>query len=154
MMGKLIGLGGILAIGVAVLFAAGSGWGATRPAKAQAPDNVRCTAPFEATVYNGANAGFAMLGTLDLEVNPNGAATGRVLRPGSDEVIPVVGQVAGRSVSLVFDLGDAGVIVGVGAGVNNLSECRGFVGGTFSGPGLGDSGDWVYICRARRISEC
>jgi hypothetical protein len=161
--------GGALAVVVAVLAVVGAERGTARPAVAQAPS--RCSAPFDATVYSGGGTGYTLRGTLDLEIGPSGGVSGQLTRAAGaagpeggpaggrgvgaeGEVVPVVGQAVGRSLSLVFDVGAAGVVVAVGAGTNDIGECRGFVGGTIAGPGLGDSGDWVYICILRRVAEC
>ncbi len=147
--GVVVGMAALLGI----LVIAGGGASGTRQAAAQPSDDVRCSAPFEATAYNGADAGFSLRGMLNFEFDRFGAARGQVLRS-DGSTVDVVGQVVGRSITMVFDLGDRGVIVGIGGGVNAVSECRGFIGGTFSGPGAGSSGDWAYICLNRRFTDC
>jgi hypothetical protein len=72
-----------------------------------------------------------------------------------DTIVPVVGQVVGRSISLVFEL-EAGTettpgmyIFGTGATRSKIlddMDCGGTLGGTFGGPEEGDIGDWGARC--------
>src|SRR5437868_12822098 len=62
-----------------------------------------CTFGFFATVEDGPHAGLTLRGDLALDISPTGEATGQ-LTTDDGTVIPAVGQITGRAVSLSFDL--------------------------------------------------
>jgi hypothetical protein len=111
------------------------------PAFAQS--DLHCEFAFEATVYEGPSAGLALVGSLQFDLDPDGGLTGVfALEDGSEAL--VAGQVAGRAVNLIFDLGDERYIYGVGTALYNVrdEDCGGALGGPLVGPEPGDSGDW------------
>lgn len=108
-----------------------------------AADVIKCTVNFEATVHQGPNVGLSLAGPLALEVDSTGNLTG-VLTTNGGTYIQATGQAVGHSINLVFDLGDDKHIFGVGSLENNIQECKGAIGGPFTGPEPGDSGDWGY----------
>lgn len=102
-----------------------------------------CSMGFEAAVRQGPSAGVVLLGELSFAVERSGVLTGEfALEDG--QTIPVVGQVTGRLIGLVFDLGQEQYVWGTGMGLNPIvsEDCGGALGGTFAGPADGDLGDW------------
>jgi hypothetical protein len=101
---------------------------------------------FEAAVRIGPSAGTVLDGMLTLDMSEDGAIDrgSFVLADGAE--IPVVGQISGRAISLLFDLGDGAFVAGTGLAQDDLERCPevidGFVGGPLAGPGEGDLGDW------------
>jgi hypothetical protein len=101
---------------------------------------------FEAAVRIGTSAGTVLEGVLTLDMSEHGAIDrgSFVLADGAE--IPVVGQIDGRAISLLFDLGDGAFVAGTGLAQDDLKSCPevidGFVGGPLAGPGEGDLGDW------------
>jgi hypothetical protein len=120
------------------------------PMTALAQAQVTCHIPFEAEVRSGPNAGLAVAGELMLAAEADGSTIGAlVLADGTK--IPLVGQVSGRAVHLLFMLdvsADASaprVILGTGTALTDIDDetCGTWLGGPFSGPDEGDLGDWV-----------
>ncbi len=110
-----------------------------------------CEIPsFEAAVHVGSDAGLSLAGTLLLEVT-DGSAEGTMTRDDGTS-LPLVGQVTGRAISLVIDLGDGQYIFGTGASWNDFLSCDSVGGGTFTGPNPGDLGDWGYAIGGRSNS--
>ena len=126
--------------------------------------------PFEVVISrrgNPAETPIALAGMLDLNVDGSGNFTGLLTRgkdhngnslpgvlfsgmslkpdPTGAENYAVYGQITGRSVSILFDLGNAKYIIGSGVSKDDVmtsgSELT-FAGGTAIGPQGGDSGDW------------
>lgn len=104
---------------------------------------IKCTGDFEATVYQGPSAGVSLIGPLALQVDATGNLTGS-LTATDGALIEVTGQAIGRSINLVFNLGEDKRIFGVGSLENDIHGCKGVGGGPFTGPMPGDSGDWKY----------
>jgi hypothetical protein len=98
---------------------------------------------FRATVRQGPHAGLILQGILDLPLTDTGAVDAGVLTQPDESTLPVVGQITGRSVSLLFNLGEAGLVYGVGTSQFPANVGGGVLGGPFVGPGDGDSGDWA-----------
>jgi hypothetical protein len=117
-------------------------------AASSAAETIKCTGNFEATVYQGPSAGLSLVGPLALEVDATGNLTG-ALTTSNGTFVQVSGQAIGRSINLVFDLGQDKHIFGVGSLENNMGECQGVGGGPFTGPEPGDSGDWGYDIEGR-----
>lgn len=108
----------------------------------------KCTGDFEATVYQGPSAGLSLIGPLSLQVDATGNLTGS-LAASDGALIEVTGQAIGRSINLVFNLGEDKRIFGVGSLENDIRGCKGLAGGPFTGPKPGDSGDWGYAIGGR-----
>ncbi|MCL4302995.1 MAG: hypothetical protein KJ077_45330 [Anaerolineae bacterium] len=106
-------------------------------------ETIKCTGDFEATVYQGPSAGLSLIGPLALEVDATGNLTG-ALTTNNGTFVQVTGQAVGRSINLVFNLGEDKRIFGVGSLENDIRDCTGLSGGPFTGPEPGDSGDWGY----------
>lgn len=109
---------------------------------------VKCTGDFEATVYQGPSAGLSLIGPLSLQVDATGNLTGS-LTASDGALVEVTGQAIGRSINLVFNLGQDQRIFGVGSLENDIHGCKGLAGGPFTGPKPGDSGDWGYAMGAK-----
>lgn len=71
-----------------------------------------------------------------------GTVTGELVQAGGSKV-STTGQATGRSLSLIFDLAERGLIFGVGVGQQEITACAGLIGGPLVGPRSGDSGDWA-----------
>lgn len=104
---------------------------------------INCTVAFEANVHHGPDAGLSLVGNLTLQVEPSGALSGVLTQQDSSQV-QVSGQAQGQAINLVFDLGNKQHIFGVGSLQYDVRECKGAIGGPFTGPQPGDSGDWGY----------
>ena len=102
-----------------------------------------CEGEFEATVHDGPNKGTAVQGNLKLKIDESGSASGVVEQSGGPAV-RAAGQVDGRAISLAMDLGGGRTLYGTGAALGEISDCKGEMGGSLSGPERGDSGDWGY----------
>jgi hypothetical protein len=109
---------------------------------------VKCSGDFEATVYQGPSAGLSLIGPLSLQVDATGNLTG-ALTASDGTLVEVTGQAIGRSINLVFNLGQDKRIFGVGSLENDIRGCKGVAGGPFTGPKPGDSGDWGYAIGGR-----
>ena len=108
---------------------------------------------------DGPSAPLSLAGALTLQIDPSGSVTGQltsdvVSADGADvsavlpaAPIPVVGQINGRSVNLVFELAEDKHVFGSGSSTTDLSGCEGpidgSVGGAAVGPEEGDRGDWL-----------
>lgn len=108
------------------------------------PGPVHCLIDFEATVRQGPSSGVALLGVLDFKVDGAGVLYGKLMQKDGGELL-VAGQVEGRAVHLVFDLGDEQNVFGVGTAKAQITNdtCGLALGGPFVGPAAGDSGDWL-----------
>lgn len=121
------------------------GWGTS-----QAQAMVACSIPFEASVRSGPNAGFSVTGELQLVAEADGSVTGALMLEDGAQ-IPLVGQVNGRAINLLFavdispDAASPRVIFGTGTALTPIDAetCGTWLGGPFSGPDAGDLGDWV-----------
>lgn len=129
---------------IALVLCALGVWGAAALVVAQGqPVGVECSMGFEAAVRQGPAAGLVLLGDLNFAVDASGSLEGAfVLDDGQS--IPTFGQVNGRAIHLVFDLGDEQYVYGTGTALEPIvsENCGAEVGGTFAGPGEGDLGDW------------
>ena len=103
-----------------------------------------CNLPFEATVLSGPDAELSLVGTIGLDLDETGAATG-LLVTDSDLEVAVVGQINGRAINLAFDLGDDVYIFGLGTSVEAIGadSCGLSLGGPFVGPAPDDTGTWL-----------
>lgn len=120
--------------------------GFSQRAVAQESPTQSCSMAFEATVGVGPNTGLALTGDLVFEIAPDGQIPQGWLIPDSGAPIPVSGQVQGRSIGLLFQVGEDQAIFGTGVAGGDLSQCDGTwdgdLGGPFAGPASGDLGDW------------
>lgn len=107
------------------------------------PSSISCTIDFEATVHQGPDAGLSLVGDLALQIESSGALSGALSQQDGSQV-PVSGQAQGQAINLVFDLGSEQYIFGVGSLQYDIRECKGAIGGPFTGPQPGDNGDWGY----------
>lgn len=113
---------------------------------AQSLQSPSCTFPFHAAVSQGTDAGFSLSGQFQLPLTPDGAYAG-VLVEDDGTQIPVVGQVIGRSMTVLFDLGQGRLLSGLGTADSAIEDC-GFLQllGPFVGPSLDDGGAWGEPC--------
>jgi hypothetical protein len=135
---KRLGVGGVAAALV----------GATGRSVARAQDSATgelCLIPFEMAVRQGPSAGTKFSGVLAVKTDQEGRVDGTFVA-GGGALATVAGQATGRAVTLVFDLGQNGVVYGVGGGDADFSSCRmRSLGGPLVGPLPGDAGDWALI---------
>lgn len=158
---------------ITMMFAAALGIGVVMPGSANAQTSPTKTVrgPFEVVISHRGNpfeTPLALVGMLTLNVDPSGSFTG-VLTTGKDKDgndLPAIlfhgpnlppdpssansynvyGQITGRSVSILFDLGNNKYIIGSGVSKADLSAADtgdlSFAGGAAVGTDSGDSGDW------------
>lgn len=109
---------------------------------------------FKAAVYAGPDTGVSMQGNLNLHVDDSGSVNG-VLKQAKQADIQAVGQANGRAIHLIFDLGQARLIYGVGTLQNPIQMCKGAVGGPLVGPNERDSGSWqsVFMCTPVNVAS-
>lgn len=136
-------LGGIGAGAVAAVAGTSLRRAAAQDATPAAGSGDVCMQEFTATVRQGPSAGTTLTGILQLPATETGAIDNGVLWLADEESVDVVGQATGRLIGLVFTVADGQTIYGTGVMENALAECGGGMGGTFSGPTEGDSGDWI-----------
>jgi hypothetical protein len=112
------------------------------------PGPVHCLVDFEATVRQGPSSGVALLGVFDFRVDEAGVLYGKLMQENGGEIL-AAGQVNGRAIHLVFELGEEQLVFGVGTAKVRITNdtCGLALGGPFVGPAPGDSGDWL----ARRL---
>lgn len=108
------------------------------------PGPVHCLIDFEATVRQGPSSGVALLGVFDFQVDEAGVLYGKLMQENGGEIL-AAGQVIGRAVHLVFDLGEDQTVFGVGTAKVRITNdtCGLALGGPFVGPTPGDAGDWL-----------
>ncbi len=109
---------------------------------ATAQPNTQLSGNFVATVRLGPDKDMVWKGVLKLSVDASGAVSGTLETPGAT-VVKVSGTVVNHSVTLVFDLGGK-YIFGTGGIDYDIFHDPKIMGGTLSGPGEGDIGDWGY----------
>jgi len=118
-----------------------------------------CSTAFEVTIHEGPSAPVLLAGGLTLQIEPSGSFNGTLTRgvANADELealgvlpardIPVVGQVNGHAINLLFDLGEGQRVFGAGTAESDLDQCDGDIPGAIGGPAVGpqpgDRGDWA-----------
>lgn len=95
-----------------------------------------CFSSFRADVREGPNAGAAVVGTLAMTDAPEA-----VFFDGTS-TLEVPMTLSGEDVTLDFVL-DAGTVHGTGTMPFAIEECVGEMDGPLTGPGEGDTGDWL-----------
>lgn len=127
---------------------------AIAPARVAAQE--ACVMRFEAVVRDGPSAGRTYSGELTLPITASGAIDQGILVLEGAISAPVVGQVTGRSISLLVKAGETGSLYGVGVAEADLSACQGEFAGPMAGPLVGplegDRGDWITC--GRRCRSC
>src|SRR5919198_1404969 len=86
------------------------------------PRTVHCQLPFHAQVHQGPDTGVELAGDLTLTIDPSGSYRGVLTQPDGSGV-PVVGQVVGQSLTVLFDLGDDQFISGLGTADSDIRAC-------------------------------
>ena len=117
-----------------------------------------CYADFEATVRQGPSTGLEQNGILVLRVEADGKIDEGSLIAAEGPAVTVVGQMDGRAVNLLFEVGEGQFLYGVGVLQNDIeggcqAALNGAMGGPFVGPELGDSGDWALCCCPRPAND-
>jgi hypothetical protein len=107
------------------------------------PATQRCSGAFEATVHQGPDAGLAVSGALQVQIDASGHLSGALVRSDGVQVI-ASGQTIGQAINMLFDLGNDQQLFGVGTLSTDLHMCQGVGGGPLTGPKPGDSGDWRW----------
>ncbi|MGI8550210.1 MAG: hypothetical protein ACR2PL_05320 [Dehalococcoidia bacterium] len=140
-------LGFVVVLGSALFALATTAVGFRAPAQAAVTaEPAHCSRAFQIDVRQGPDAGLSLVGTLTLDADASGNATGvfEVFYPDDRAAsVPVVGQVNGRALNLLFLQPDGGTLYGVGVMQNLLQDCSGSLGGPSIGPSDGDFGDWT-----------
>lgn len=144
----------VVAVVVVAVLGAGLAPGAARGAQAVAspvatpvrPGPGQCRFPFDGTVYRGPDAGLRLSGELTLTIGAGGDTTG-VLVGATGQQTRMVGQVLGRSLTVLFALGGGRFLSGLGTADSPIAGCAFTVlFGPFVGPRPDDSGTWDYRC--------
>src|SRR5438105_1675166 len=103
-----------------------------------------CPGTFSGTVTHGPDQGFVLAGSIEVSVGDKGALSGSLTRA-DGSVVPLSGKLAGKTLHLAFDLGDAVVTGSGGAKDSDFATCTGTAGGGLHGPAAPDGGDWGII---------
>ena len=104
--------------------------------------DVACTiSGFEARVREGLSEGRSFEGTLALQEDADGGLSGTFTSK-DDTVAVVVGQANGHAINLAIDVGNKQYLFATGTMWNTFAGCSGVMGGPFTGPQVGDIGDW------------
>lgn len=98
----------------------------------------------------GPDTGLSLDGLLALGLSPAGAVDHGQLVKADGTTVPVVGQVTGRAVNLLFTLGRGKTIYRVGTAQHPLAGCQ---PGTLVGPAAGDSGDWALVANSPALAD-
>ena len=126
---------------IAIILAFGLGL-ALRGTLVQA--DAACTiSGFEARVREGLSNGKTFDGSLALREDSDGGLSGTYTS--ADDSITaaeVVGQANGHAINLAIELGDKQYLFVTGTMWNTFAQCSGVMGGAFTGPQVGDIGDW------------
>jgi hypothetical protein len=118
------------------------------------PGPVHCLIDFEATVRQGPSSGVALRGIFDFKVDEAGTLYGKLMQENGGEIL-AAGQVNGRAIHLVFELGGEQLVFGVGTAKARITNdtCGLALGGPFVGPAPGDAGDWLATKRGANPSS-
>jgi len=164
-----------------LLLTAGLAVGVWTPVSARAEDpqspKKKISGPFEVVISrrgNPSDTPLALAGMLTLNVDASGGFTGDLTKgkdrfghdlpgvlfrgynlhpdPTAADSYKVYGQITGRSISILFDLGNGQYIIGSGASKSDIRASDGELsigGGAAVGPFGGDQGDWGTILTTR-----
>jgi hypothetical protein len=163
LLGLVMGLVGLVAVHQQDKSTSAAPAPAQPAASAPAQPGARtCWTYFVIAINSGPHAGVSLVGTLTLNIEASGKATG-VLENGPMAVVAtgdlqlpsnevkVVGEVHGHAVNLAFDLGDPNYVMGTGTSVDDLDTCNGAIPGVIGGPAVGpaflDAGEWSATAR-------
>jgi hypothetical protein len=106
-----------------------------------------CPLQFEAMVHQGTNAEkFSLTGVLDLKAEGTNGALDGALVLDTGFRLPLHGQLNGRAVNFILDLGDDVSVNGVGTVLTSRGEHGCLIldgGGVFVGPNRDDVGSWL-----------
>ncbi len=142
--------GSAVALGAGLLATGGSTLAAQEatPEMPEVPADAPCVLPFDVAIRQGPSAGTDLLGYLALITDETGASSGAFVTE-DEQTLPVVGQINGHAVNLMFTPAAGPPIFGVGTSAVDLSTCHGALyspgGGPLVGPNAGDSGDWAVV---------
>ena len=147
------GLGPVPRPGAALLGLGGrGGHGGAAPA-AHAQGDATCSLSLVANVRVGPSSSSSLggttlaelRGTLAFGLDRDGGLTAATFRFDDGTAVPAVGQATGRALNVRFTVGHGQSVVLVGTAQNDLAECTGPAGGLFTGPQVGDLGDWHAV---------
>ncbi len=97
---------------------------------------------FEARVREGLSNGKSFDGSLALQEDSDGGLSGTYTSADDSITGAVVGQANGHALNLAIELGDKQYLFVTGTMWNTFAACSGVMGGAFTGPQVGDIGDW------------
>jgi hypothetical protein len=129
-----------IGIVIAVVLAFGLGL-ALRGTVAQASAACNITG-FEARVREGLSEGKSFEGSLNLQEDDDGLLSGTFTSTDGSMTAQVVGQANGHAINLALDVGNKQYLFAMGTMWNTFAQCSGPMGGAFTGPQVGDLGDW------------
>jgi hypothetical protein len=105
--------------------------------------DVACTiSGFEARVREGLSSGTSFDGSLALQEDADGGLSGTFTSTDGSMTAPIVGQANGHAINLAIELSEKQYLFATGTMWNTFAGCSGVMGGPFTGPQVGDVGDW------------
>lgn len=106
-----------------------------------------CGIGFQAGVYYGPSTGLFLDGQLVFNLLDDGGIEGYYVSLDQTVAYEMSGQVNGRAVNLMFDLGDGKYVYGVGTAKDRFDggNCGTQLGGPLVGSEPGDMGDWETV---------
>jgi hypothetical protein len=116
-------------------------------ARAQDDEDVtECEWAFTALITGGPNEGDTFEGTLNVEIERDGAIDRAMLETEDDE-FKVVGNTRGKAISLRIVVSSSEALACTGVGSRDIKSCAGTISGTLAGPEFGDIGVWEIVRR-------
>ncbi len=137
-----VGRGGLLA-------AAGAALGIRRAAA----ETTTCSLSIRAVVSAGPDEDLELRGVLEIDIDDDGAIDSGSFETDDGDFYDVVGQVTGRAISMRMVNDNNDVLALTGTAQQDVDQCRGAIGGTFSGPQFGSIGAWTASRRRNTNSD-
>jgi len=97
---------------------------------------------FEARVREGLSEGKSFEGDLNLQEDNDGLLSGTFTSTDGTTTAQVVGQANGHAINLALEIDSKQYVFATGTMWNTFAQCSGPMGGAFTGPQVGDIGDW------------
>ncbi|MDQ2682694.1 MAG: hypothetical protein M3Y37_04130, partial [Chloroflexota bacterium] len=132
-----------------LMAAVAGAFGVRSVARAQDDDEdaEECTWAFRARVIGGPNEDAEYDGTMQVEIERDGAIDRGTLETDTNDEYQVVGNTRGKAISLRVKIGRDLALALTGVGDRDIRSCQGSISGTFAGPEYGDYGVWEITRR-------